>query len=290
MRAAEDFQGFIVRDPNISKSLAATDLIKRLNMAFFTNDPKEYAIPDTRNGIAQLLLLYETSPEGELDYFVDFDASTLRISGRAKNLTSNECKDLMKEVDNYFDENLPPGFEGYMTGIVPLYVHMVDYLIRSQILSFSLAFVVIFILMMIQLRSIKLGLISILPNSIPIAITMGAMGLFKINLDTATVMISTVAIGIAVDDTIHFLNRFKLEFKRTKDYEESIKATFKTTGRAIISTSIILFLGFWTLLFGSFKPTNYFGFLSGITMITAVIGDLLFLPAILLIFRPKFRI
>ena len=290
MKAVEDFQEFIVKDPDISKTLAATDLVKRLNMAFFENDPKEYVVPETREGISQLLLLYETSPEGELDYFVDFDASTLRISGRAKNLTSNECKDLMKEIDVYFEKNLPEGFEGYMTGIVPLYVHMVDYLIRSQILSFSLAFVVIFILMMIQLRSIKLGLISILPNALPIAITMGAMGLFGINLDTATVMISTVAIGIAVDDTIHFLNRFKLEYKKTKDYEESIRATFKTTGRAIISTSIILFLGFWTLLFGSFKPTNYFGFLSGITMITAVIGDLLFLPAILLIFRPKFRI
>ena len=287
LKAVEDFQKFLLTDPDISTSLAVTDLIKRLNMAINENDLASYSIPDSRGGIAQLLLLYEISPDGELDYFMNFDSSGMRISGRAKNITSNKCKLLMEKADKYFEANLPAGLTGTMTGIVPLYVYMVDYIIKSQIVSFSIAFFIIFLLLCIQLKSVKLGLISVVPNTIPIAMTMGAMGLFGINLDTATVMISTVAIGIAVDDTIHFLNRYKREFRKTRNHEESIRLSLNTSGRAIVTTSIILFLGFWTLLFGSFKPTNYFGFLSGITMITALVGDLLVLPAILVLVRPK---
>ncbi len=288
LKAVEDFQKYLAADPDISTSLAVTDLIKRLNMAFYENDPDSYRVPETRGGIAQLLLLYEMAPDGELEYFLNFDSSGMRISGRAKNITSNQCKILLNKTDRYFEENLPAGLTGRMTGIVPLYVHMVDYIIKSQIFSFSLAFVIIFLLLGLQLKSLRLGLISIIPNSIPIAMTMGAMGLFKINLDTATVMISTVAIGIAVDDTIHFLNRYKLEYRETGSHEEAIRKALNTSGRAIVTTSIILLFGFWTLLFGSFKPTAYFGFLSGVTMITALIGDLLVLPAVLVLFRPKF--
>ncbi|MBN1572361.1 MAG: RND family transporter [Deltaproteobacteria bacterium] len=288
LKAVEDFQRYLAADPDISTSLAVTDLIKRLNMAFDENNPESYRIPETRGGIAQLLLLYEMAPDGELEYFLNFDSSGMRISGRAKNITSKQCKILLNKTDKYFKENLPEGLTGRMTGIVPLYVHMVDYIIRSQMVSFSLAFVIIFLLLGLQLRSVRLGLISIIPNTIPIAMTMGAMGLFGINLDTATVMISTVAIGIAVDDTIHFLNRYKLEFREVNDHEEAIKRALNTSGRAIVTTSIILLFGFWTLLFGSFKPTTYFGFLSGVTMLTALIGDLLVLPAALVLFRPKF--
>ena len=117
--------------------------------------------------------------------------------------------------------------------------------------------------------------------------TMGAMGLFGINLDTATVMIASIATGIAVDDTIHFLNRFKHEVKLGASHEEAIATTFRTTGKAAVITSLTLVAGFWCLLLGSFNPTIYFGFLSGITMITAVFGDLFLLPASLILFLPK---
>jgi len=287
MKAIEDFQRFLEDRPNLSASLAAPDLIKRLSMAYFENDPAYYALPESREAIAQLLLLYESSPDGELDYFISFDGSMLRISGRAGMLTSRECRELMNAVDGYLAEGLPPHLTGRMTGVVPLFVDMVDYLIKSQVFSFSLAFTVIFFLLTLQLRSIKLGLISMVPNIIPIAMTMGAMGLFRIKLDTATVMISTIAIGIAVDDTIHMLNRYKREYRISKDHEGAVKTAVFTSGRAIVSTSFILFLGFWTLLFGSFKPTSYFGFLSGITMLTALLGDLLALPALLLLIKPK---
>ncbi|MBN1881455.1 MAG: MMPL family transporter [Deltaproteobacteria bacterium] len=287
MKAVEDFQRFLESRPSLSASLAAPDLLKRLSMAYFENDPAHYTLPESREAVAQLLLLYESSPDGELDYFINFDGSMLRVSGRAGMLTSKECRVLMDAVGDYLAEELPPHLSGRMTGVVPLFVDMVDYLIRSQIFSFSLAFVLIFTLLTLQLRSIKLGLISIIPNSIPIAITMGAMGLFHIKLDTATVMISTVAIGIAVDDTIHLLNRYKREYHISNDHTDAVKTALFTSGRAIVSTSFILFLGFWTLLFGSFRPTSYFGFLSGLTMITALLGDLLVLPALLLLIRPR---
>ncbi len=182
---------------------------------------------------------------------------------------------------------LPEGLTGRVTGTIPLYVHMVDYIIQSQISSFTTSFLVIFVIMALQLWSLRLGLISIIPNIIPVAMTMGAMGLFGINLDTATVMIASVATGIAVDDTIHFLNRFKHEVRAGATHEEAITATFRTTGKAAVITSLTLVMGFWCLLFASFRPTIYFGLLSGITMITAIFGDLFLLPASLVTFLPR---
>jgi hypothetical protein len=287
LAAVEKFQRFVLADPNVSTSVAATDLIKRLNMAFFNNDPGRYSIPDSREGVAQLLLLYETSEEGELDYFINFDASELRVSVRGGNLTSNTSKRLIKKFEDYFSANLPEGLTGRVTGIIPLYVHMVDYIIQSQISSFTTSFLVIFFILALQLRSVRLGLISIIPNIIPVAMTMGAMGLFGINLDTATVMIASVATGIAVDDTIHFLSRFRHEVRAGASHEEAIATTFRTTGRAAVITSLTLVLGFWCLLFASFRPTMYFGLLSGITMITAIFGDLFLLPAGLVTFLAR---
>lgn len=289
LAAVEKFQRFVLADPNVSTSVAATDLIKRLNMAFFNNDPERYAVPESREAVAQLLLLYETSQEGELDYFVNFDASELRVSVRAGNLTSNTSKRLIGKFNDYFAASLPDGLTGHVTGLIPLYVHMVDYIIQSQISTFTTSFLVIFFIMALQLRSLRLGLISIIPNIVPVAMTMGAMGLFGIKLDTATVMIASVATGIAVDDTIHFLSRFRHEVDAGADYEQAIAATFRTTGKAAVITSLTLVLGFWCLLFASFKPTIFFGLLSGITMITAIFGDLFLLPAGLVTFLPKNR-
>jgi predicted RND superfamily exporter protein len=289
LKAVEKFQRFILADPNVSTSVAATDLIRRLNMAFFNNNPGQYTVPETREAVAQLLLLYETSGEGELDYFVNFDASALRVSVRAGDLTSNTCKRLMEKFESYFAANLPEGLTGHVTGTIPLYVHMVDYIIQSQISSFTSSFLVIFFIMAVQLWSLRLGLISIIPNIIPVAMTMGAMGLFGITLDTATVMIASVATGITVDDTIHFLNRFKHEVRAGATYDEAITTTFRTTGKAAVITSLTLVMGFWCLLFASFKPTIFFGLLSGITMITAIFGDLFLLPASLVTFLPKLK-
>jgi predicted RND superfamily exporter protein len=164
---------------------------------------------------------------------------------------------------------------------------MVDYIIRSQITSFSISFLIIFFIMGLQLWSVRYGLIAIAPNIVPVAMTMGIMGLVGINLDIATVMIASIATGIAVDDTIHFLNRFKYEVKGGATREEAITTTLRTTGKAAVITSVTIITGFWCLLFASFRPTIYFGFLSGITMITAIFGDLILLPAGLVTFLPK---
>jgi len=125
------------------------------------------------------------------------------------------------------------------------------------------------------------------PNLFPIVVTMGIMGWTGIRLDTATIMITSVAIGIAVDDTIHFLARFKMELLRNGgDYDLAIRETVRSVGRAIVFTSIILFWGFISLTLGHFKPTVYFGFLTSLTMIVALVGDIFLLPVLLKTFRP----
>jgi len=138
-------------------------------------------------------------------------------------------------------------------------------------------------------RSVRLGLLSMVPNLIPILATLGLMGWAGIDINTATAVISCVAIGIAVDDTIHFLNRYRKEFRAGKGEARAAQDTLVSTGRALVFTSVVLSLGFFVLVFSNFRPLVYFGLLTGVTMVSALAGDLVLLPVLLVAVRPMRR-
>ena len=163
-----------------------------------------------------------------------------------------------------------------------------DYLVNNLIISFLIAFGVIFISMGFLFKSIKLAIFSMIPNLIPILFMAAIMGLFNIKLRPTTAMTFAIAFGIAVDDTIHYLVRFRQElFNNNGNYMKASSATIFSTGNAIISTSLILGCGFMVMVSSNFLPSRDFGFLSAITMFGAIIGDLFFLPAMLRFIRPK---
>ena len=140
--------------------------------------------------------------------------------------------------------------------------------------------------MIILFRSFRLSLVSIIPNVLPLIFAGGIMGFMGIELRPATAMTFSIALGIAVDDTIHFLSRFRSEFKISKSHEKSTSVTILTTGRAIISTTITLAMGFIVLLFSNFKPNSEFGILSTIILVIALISSLLLLPSLINIIKP----
>jgi predicted RND superfamily exporter protein len=164
---------------------------------------------------------------------------------------------------------------------------MQGYLIESQIKTFTLAFILIFICIALLLKSVRIGMMSMIPNLVPIAITLGVMGYLGINLDVATIMVASVAIGISVDDTIHFLYRFKSEFKKDGDHYLAIQRTLSGVGRALIFTTVVATCGFLIFCLSSFKPIQYFGLLTGISMISALAANLFILPSCILLFKPK---
>ena len=155
-------------------------------------------------------------------------------------------------------------------------------LVAAQVKSFGSAVVLVFVAIGVLLRSLRLTLISFVPNVMPIAWTLGVMGLVGIDLSTGTAMIASSVIGLVVDDTIHYLVHYKRVYQG--DAKAAVRETTTAVGAPLLMNNIVLVLGFWVGCFGSFKPTIYFSLLSGMTMITALVCDLFVTPACLILF------
>jgi predicted RND superfamily exporter protein len=169
-------------------------------------------------------------------------------------------------------------------GYVPLYVKMMDYIVESQVLSFLLAFVVIFLVMALLFRSLSVIVVGIVPNLLPIFLTLGLMGWLSIPLDIATVTVAAIAMGISVDDSIHFIFMFRRRRQEGRSVDEAIEQTLLTSGRAIIITSLLLILGYLVFALANVKSIIFMGVLIAATMLSALLCDLLLLPALLLLF------
>ena len=167
------------------------------------------------------------------------------------------------------------------TGTVRLFTQTIQLSLESMGRSYLLAAGVITLLMMLLLGSVRMGLLSMIPNLGPVVVTMGLMGWVGIPLDMSNMLLGTIAIGLAVDDTIHFFHVFRRNYSRTGNAAEAVRRTMLTTGRAILITTLVLVTGFWLFMFSSLNNLIQFGFLIGLTLILALLADLLLAPALL---------
>lgn len=308
LNSLENFQEFLKSINEVTFTLSIADVIKKANQTINTGNPQYYKIPESEekaNACLNMASLYEGSIVNNL--FTP-DKTSARISVRMKQAGSERYSKILDMIKDYIENNMTQNINMRITGVVHLLIEMQDYLLMNQIKTFSLAFAIIFIVMVFLLRSIKLALISMIPNIIPVILTIGAMGYADIRLDSGTMMIASVAIGIAVDDTIHFLYRFRKEFNQRvvshdnpdinsnpdmdirKYYVMSIDQTLRHVGKAMIFTSIVAVCGFLTLCLSHFKPIQYFGLLTAVTMASAIVADLFVTPCCLLVFRPRLYI
>ena len=173
-----------------------------------------------------------------------------------------------------------------LTGMLVLYNNLLQSLFRSQIMTLGAVFIAITIAFAILFRSVTLAVIAIVPNILAAALVLGTMGWFGIPLDIMTITIAAISVGIAVDDTIHYIHRFGEEWHKSHDSRAAIRQSHASIGRAMYYTSFIITIGFLILTLSSFIPTVYFGFLTGLAMVTALLCDLILLPALLLVFKP----
>ncbi len=278
--------------PDVGRALSMVDLLMKMNSALHGDDVAYYRVPQSKELAAQLILLYEMSGEREIFTLVDESFRNARISLLINDIGSTKGDELVDGLNIIINQELA-GIEGIsyaITGSSVLAWHILLNMVKDLIKSLILAIFLICILMTIVFRSPKIGFISMIPNLIPIAIAMGIMGYAGIALKPSTSVIFCVALGLAVDDTIHFLSRFREEFGRLGDHELAIKETMMTTGRAIMLTSVILIGGFILLLFSEFDATSIFGALSMVVMASALVGDLFLTPACLILFKPRFPI
>tara|TARA_R110001606_G_scaffold382687_1_gene544602 strand:- start:98 stop:697 length:600 start_codon:yes stop_codon:yes gene_type:complete len=177
-----------------------------------------------------------------------------------------------------------------VTGSIPLMMRATDEIAQSQYSSFILALVVICVIMMLTLGSVQGGLLSIIPNIIPALLSFGLMGLLGIPLDTDTLMIAPVIIGIAVDDTIHFMTHYRLELVRTRSMAIALKSTVDNVGKAVMYTTMVLGLGFAILSFSDYLGMAKIGFFGSLAIFVALLSDLFLIPAMLQIFKPDFGV
>ncbi len=275
--------------PLVTNCQSLVDLLKRMNQVFHDGDPAFDRLPDTQAEIAQYLLLYSMSgDEEDLSRIVDHDYRTAVLSARMKTVSSAEMERFIKQVKAYIDTQFP-GSSVRATGISVLVTNSINAIVKGQVQSLGLALAVICVIMSLLFRSLRLGLLSMVPNVIPILMTLGLMGWVGIDINTATAVISCVAIGIAVDDTIHYLTRFRKEYGADPDEVTATSQSLTSTGRALFFTSFVLTFGFMVLVFSNFRPLIYFGVLTGVTMVSALIGDLILLPVLLMVLKPMRR-
>ena len=173
-----------------------------------------------------------------------------------------------------------------LAGVLILFNNLLQSLFKSQILTLGLVMIGIFSMFVVLFRNIKLSLIGVVPNFIAAFFILGIIGLLGIPLDMMTITIAAITIGIAVDNSIHYIYRFKEEFKTTKNYNDTIKICHSTVGKAILNTSITIVFGFSILVLSKFIPTIYFGIFTGIAMLLAMISVLTLLPSLILLIKP----
>lgn len=284
LRVIETVQEFVSGLNGVDKTISFVDFLKDMNQSFHAEDTAFYQIPESSELVSQYLLLYDSD---DLEDFVSADYSHARLSIRISLHSSAQQKNLIDRINGFLEKVDAGDLTIRVTGQAVKDVNVIDALVSSQVSSLSIAALVISIIMFVVFRSVSLASLSMIPNLFPIILNFGIMGLFGIPLDTGTALIAAVALGIAVDDTIHFLTEYQRHRVQGLRLADSLEAVIQRKGRAMISSSLILALGFGVLVLSRFMPVVHFGLLCAIIMVTAVIGDLLLLPAVILMKKNK---
>lgn len=274
------FQRWVEAQPEVDKSISMADFVEEMHWGFNAEDPGHRRIPDDEALISQYLLVYDGE---DLFDFVDEEYRITHVSLNVNVHGANALSQLMERIRGYLGERSLGDVEWEIAGFGRLFADQEDLLIEGQVKSLFGALGLIFLLMLIQWRSIGSAVLCMIPNLSPILLIFIVMGLFGLWLDMATAMIASVAVGIAVDDTIHLYHGFISRVKRGISPVVALVKTYKQAGRAVMTTTIILSAQFIVLILSEFVPTTHFGLLTSIGLVAALLFDLLLLPALLII-------
>jgi len=281
LRTVERYHDFLEAQPEIGKvtSVATMYKVARDLVGGELNDielayMRQSLSPDLRNTL--------------IEPYYDPEIQQVRISTRVKESVEGLSRDeLIERVEVFGEEELGMVPENVqVTGLIVLYNNMLQSLFSSQIKTLGAVFVAIMIMFVVLFRSVILSLIALIPNLLAAGIVLGVMGLAGIPLDIMTITIAAITVGMGVDHAIHYITRFGIEFRRSGDYLESIRASHQTIGRALLYTAIIIIFGFSVLTLSNFIPSIYFGLLASLAMVAATILSLMLLPRLLVLIKP----
>lgn len=288
LNAMLDLEEFLL-DNGVRKTFSLARLVRQMNQKFNADDPAFHVIPDDQRMVAQLLLLFSMQGGTLGDMALgDFSAGT--VAGLYTMDSSEDVSNLAGAVQEYLDEHFPEGggMQVRMIGATTLTDRLFTQMAQSQLIGLATTIVVVTILVMLLMGSVVAGLIAAIPLILTVTFSMGVMAYTGQPLDIMTLMVSVVAVGIGVDYSIHFISRFRSEYRKDRNAERSLQATIQTTGRGITYNALTVALGFFILIFASFKGIQTFGWQIALTMVVSALSTISIIPAILLLWQPKF--
>jgi hydrophobe/amphiphile efflux-3 (HAE3) family protein len=285
-KAAAHIESLEIGDLFVGKAWSLSTILKEINQALNENRSDSYTIPQNRDLIAQEFLLFENSGSDDLEDVVDSQFSKARFTIKGPFKDAMQYNRFIDMVKSYFNDNFPEATIT-QTGMMALLSRTINNAIISMARSYVIALVVITTLMIILIGRIRIGLLSMIPNLAPILLMIGVIGATPIKMDLFTMMVASIAIGLAVDDTIHFMHNFRRYYEQSGDPKQAVYETLHTTGRAMLVTTIVLSIGFLIFVFASMNNLFAFGLLTAFTVLMALAADYLVAPALMvLVNRP----
>jgi len=279
LHAVERIQERAGEIEGVSRSLSMVDTVRVMNRAMSEDDPAEERIPETRPAVAELVFM---APKGHLDRYTNVNHGRANVLVRTGAVGTAQVQRITHELEAIVrGAGLPEGIEAGVTGNAILLARSADGIARGQPRSVGLAALTILFLITLSIRSLRAGLIAMVPNIVPVLMFFGVLGAGVAPLSLPTSLIGCVALGIAIDDTVHFLVRYQKERARGATPEEAVRVCMRRVGRPIAITSFMLILGFLVVALSSFATLTQFGLLSAATMGFCLVTDLILLPALL---------
>jgi len=285
-----DFVDWYRQQPEALHINTYTDIMKRLNKNLHGDDPQWYRLPERRELAAQYLLLYEMSlPYGlDLNNQINIDKSATRMVATLKTISTNELIVLEQRAQDWLATNAPHIKQASGSGTAIMFAYIGKRNIVSMLIGASVALVFISLILIVALRSVKIGLISLVPNLFPAAVAFGIWGLFVGEVGLSLSIVMSMTLGIVVDDTVHFLSKYlRARREHNMSAEDAVRYAFKTVGRALFTTTLVLVAGFLVLALSSFQLNAGMGLLTAIVITIALAVDFLLLPPVLMIFEER---
>jgi len=281
----DEFAQWYRQQPGVMYVGTLTDIMKRLNKNMHGDDLSYYKLPDKRDLSAQYLLLYELSlPFGlDLNNQINVDKSSTRFTAILESVSTRHALELENKAQDWLKEN---GLASMVThGASPLimFSNIAKRNMKSMTVGVLLALFLISVILIVALRSLKFGAVSMIPNMAPVFMTFGIWGLFVQEVGLAVSIVAPVAMGIIVDDTVHFMSKYlRARREQGKSPAEAVRYSFHTVGTALWATSLVLVVGFSVLAFSGFKMNTHMGIMTTISVVCALLADFLFLPPLLM--------
>jgi uncharacterized membrane protein YdfJ with MMPL/SSD domain len=277
LTATRDLQQFVDRQPGVDKTMSLLDylgIVRRL----LQDDAQLPSLPESQSEVEQLLQFMDPA---DIRPVVNADYSRANIIVRTRLVGSTDVAAFVRNVEAFAHERFPGGVVVNATGSVVLLNRSADALVWGQVTGLWQELFALFLLLSALFVSLRVGILALIPNVIPTVVLFGIMGWFGISLNISTSMIAAIAIGIAIDDTIHLLSSFNNELRRTGDQENSVRYAIRSAGQAAVYIAVALTAGFLIVCLSNFQPVKHFGYLAAATMGVGLVTELFFTPALL---------